>query len=400
MAGRKKKPEETVETAQDTAIEAHEEVTPTDETLRQDDARVADEQETAQPDDDDPQWTTTQDATGKKGKQRPRGPRPPKTTKQKITDIAYHAVLFICVVVFSFAATVLIRDSYYRWKSRDLNAQLQGIAPPSSIDGFQPPDPNATRGPHVPMPQPEPPEGGYLAELKKKNPDIVGWIRIPNTTIDYPVVRHPKDNTYYLTHAFDRSFNGAGSIYMDHRNDGYFHDNNSVLYGHRRNDGQMFYDLENKFRSKAYVEAHPTIEIITENRYLYATIFAVCVFPSVADYRQPNYDTPESFATFMSLIDSKNEVRGVNGGIKPVYGDRILTLSTCNYDYNSARLVVFAVFDERYFEYRWEAFRDYLPAPTPVPTPTPDPSNPPTPPPPPPMINLPGNERKQYTASC
>ena len=90
--------------------------------------------------------------------------------------------------------------------------------------------------------------------LKKINPDIVAWIRIPDTSIDYPVVQG-NDDSYYLTHTFKKTEHVAGAIFLDSDNNADFSDDKNIIYGHNMKDGSMFQGLH-KYESESYLQEH------------------------------------------------------------------------------------------------------------------------------------------------
>ena len=90
--------------------------------------------------------------------------------------------------------------------------------------------------------------------LKKINPDIVAWIRIPDTSIDYPVVQG-NDDSYYLTHTFKKAEHVAGAIFLDSDNNADFSDDKNIIYGHNMKDGSMFQGLH-KYENEQYLETH------------------------------------------------------------------------------------------------------------------------------------------------
>jgi len=90
--------------------------------------------------------------------------------------------------------------------------------------------------------------------LKKMNPDIVAWIRIPDTSIDYPVVQG-NDDSYYLTHTFKKTEHVAGAIFLDSDNNADFSDDKNIIYGHNMKDGSMFQGLH-KYESESYLQEH------------------------------------------------------------------------------------------------------------------------------------------------
>lgn len=91
--------------------------------------------------------------------------------------------------------------------------------------------------------------------LKKINPDIVAWIRIPDTSIDYPVVQG-NDDSYYLTHTFKKTEHVAGAIFLDSDNNADFSDDKNIIYGHNMKDGSMFRGLRNFLGDKFLKEHH------------------------------------------------------------------------------------------------------------------------------------------------
>ena len=98
-------------------------------------------------------------------------------------------------------------------------------------------------------------------ELMKENPDTIGWIRVPDTNIDYPIVQG-EDNDFYLNHDFYGKENIAGAIYLDFESQGDFVGRNNVLYGHNMKNGSMFKDV-NRYKDEAYFKEHQFFSIYT-----------------------------------------------------------------------------------------------------------------------------------------
>ncbi len=105
-----------------------------------------------------------------------------------------------------------------------------------------------------------------FSQIRAENSDVVGWIRVNNSKIDYPVV-HTTDNDFYLTHSYNKQYNSAGAIFADYRNSCDGTDKNLVLYGHNRKDGSMF-GTENKALQKSWCsdEENQIITYYTPNR--------------------------------------------------------------------------------------------------------------------------------------
>lgn len=176
-------------------------------------------------------------------------------------------------------------------------------------------------------------------ELSKINPDVVGWIKVNNTKIDYPVVQST-DNKYYLKRDFNKKSNSMGWIYMDYRNNIYNLSNNTIIMGHNIKAGLMFGTLRYATNESWYT--NPENQIITFNtkiKNMKWKIFSVYSIPVTNDYLYANFGDLDEFKTFAdklkarSIYDFKVEVNK---------DDHILTLNTCG-PTSATRVVVHAV---------------------------------------------------------
>ena len=170
--------------------------------------------------------------------------------------------------------------------------------------------------------------------LQAINPDIIAWIYIEGTAINYPVVQG-EDNSYYLKHLADGSYNGSGAIFMDYRNDSDFSDTHTIIYGHHMKNGTMFSGLDGYKRQEFYDE-HPVALIMTPERNYKVEFFAGYVANVEADAWQLNF-TLESKEQWISAAKSKS---CFESNIAPTVTDNIVTLSTCSYEFNNARFVL------------------------------------------------------------
>lgn len=174
--------------------------------------------------------------------------------------------------------------------------------------------------------------------LKLKNSDVVGWLKVENTNIEYPVVKST-DNKYYLTHSFDKSENSAGWVFADFRNfiDGT--DKNIIIYGHNRRDGSMFGTqsraLEEEWLSN---EENHIITFITEKEYSTYQIFSVYSVENEEYYIKTAFENNEEFDEFLTTIKSRS-IHDFNLEINNE--DQVLTLSTCANN-NNYRVVIHA----------------------------------------------------------
>lgn len=162
-----------------------------------------------------------------------------------------------------------------------------------------------------------------FTELSKINDEVVAWIKVPETSVNYPVVKH-KDNSYYLTHSYDKSFNYAGWIYTDYRNDIDDLVSNNIIYGHGRVDGSMFGSLRNLINKDG---SEKLVYISTPyNNYIFQ-VFSIYRIMNTNDYLYTGYDNNEKFLSFIDLIKNRSLVKYDDLEIEP--SDKILTLATC-----------------------------------------------------------------------
>ena len=181
--------------------------------------------------------------------------------------------------------------------------------------------------------------------LYLENADMVGWIQIEGTNIDYPVMQTPADSNYYLKHDFEKNYTDYGCPFMQANCDALCPSDNLIVYGHNMKDGSMFADLA-KYRSKDFWQTHKTAWFDTELGSSAYEIFAVIHTTVQADaadafpfYRFVDAASPEDFADYVS--DCKARAL-YDTGIAAEYGDKLLTLSTCDNIADDGRLLVIA----------------------------------------------------------
>lgn len=179
-------------------------------------------------------------------------------------------------------------------------------------------------------------------QIQQQNPDIYAWIQIPDTAVDYPIVQHAEDNTYYLNHTVEGAQGYPGSIYTENINRQDFTDKNTVIYGHNMDDGSMFGGLH-QYIDPAYMNQHPEIYIYTpEHKYTYR-VFAAVTYDN--RHILETYDCNDEMQ-FQEYLDSVMSVRNIasnfSSDISAAVDDRIITLSTCN-DNSEQRLLIEAV---------------------------------------------------------
>ena len=171
--------------------------------------------------------------------------------------------------------------------------------------------------------------------LKSVNSDVIGWIYVPDTEINYPIV-HTSDNDYYLDHLVDRTQNPAGAIFLDTRNPSDFSDLHSIIYGHHMKNGSMFAALKG-YKKQDFFDGHKTGYLITQDAAYSIDFFAGHVANVEENAWQLDFDDA---ADFDNWIKSLKEISAFKSDIEPQYGDRIFTLSTCRYEFDDARFVL------------------------------------------------------------
>lgn len=183
----------------------------------------------------------------------------------------------------------------------------------------------------------------YLA-LYNKNKNLIGWVKIADTIIDYPVMQ-TSDNDYYLKHSFDGGNDANGCIFLDCKCDVILGNDNMILYGHHMQNGKMFSSLIS-YANEEFYEKHKTIEFDTiYEKGTYEVMFAFRSHIYNEDeiaFKYYQFIDASSEAEFDSNIEEMKKLSLIDTGVSAVYGDKLLTLSTCDYQEANGRFVVVA----------------------------------------------------------
>ena len=190
-------------------------------------------------------------------------------------------------------------------------------------------------------------ENGILqeySEIYALNNDLVGWIRIDGTDLNYPVMQTPDNPNYYLYRDFDKRDSARGSIYVREECDLQKPSDNITIYGHNMRDGSMFETL-NDYVHKETWENNSLIFFDTLHDYHVYEIFAV--FKTSANlgegFRYHIMSDAENKQEFDTFVKTCKDLSFYDTGITPQYGDKLICLSTCEYTLNNGRLVVAAM---------------------------------------------------------
>lgn len=266
--------------------------------------------------------------------------------------ILYYALLGVFIAVF-IGCAIYIGDYFVKMQqARKMNEELQNIKNSVTVP---------TRGPYTPPTEPslgpgetlaptEPPEATEpqilpeYQELYNMNNDLVGWITIPETNIDYPVLQTPKNPNYYLNRNFYKLYDARGSLYVREDCDVFAPSDNITIYGHRMEipDGSMFYQLD-KYKKKDYWENHQYFYFDTlyeRHTYQIISVFKTHGETGFPYHRFHDAKDEEEFNTFINTIKSMESYYST--GLTAEYGDKLLCLSTCEYTLGNGRFVVVA----------------------------------------------------------
>lgn len=259
----------------------------------------------------------------------------------------YTVTLVLLVVVFIVSGIMVVNyfidskaqaQEYEKLQQMKDNAATQPTETQPKPTETTEPSETETQGPTEPQILPD------YAEIVKMNADMAGWITIEGTEIDYPVMHTPNDPNFYLKRNFSREDSAHGCIYAREECDLNEPSDNITLYGHNMMDGSMFAALH-KYANKTKWEENPLIIFNTLYEYHTYKIFAVFKTEASMDagFRYHQFVNAEDEADFDKFIAECKELSFYDTGITPVYGDKIICLSTCEYTLANGRLVVAAV---------------------------------------------------------
>ena len=185
-----------------------------------------------------------------------------------------------------------------------------------------------------------------FAGMWEVNKDVYAWITVPGTVIDYPILQHATDNTYYLNYNIDGSYGYPGCIYTENMNSKDFTDNNTVIYGHNMKNGTMFAGLH-KFEDRSFFEENTKVFIYTPEREYEYTIFAAYIYDDRHLLYSFDFANKDVYKTYLEDIQSMRSMNAlIREDITVTAEDKIITLVTCIGNQPSKRLLVQAVLED------------------------------------------------------
>lgn len=268
----------------------------------------------------------------------------------KIGKVLYYLLIVVLLGVFAFSAYYI---ASYFLEGKEQQAQYDDLAnivesvrndPTYNVEEYYE---NPVIGETVVAPDGTVEQKVVLPEyapIYERNNHLVGWIAIPDTKINYPVMQTPDSVDYYLRRSFEQKKSSRGCLYVREVCDVHTPSDNVTIYGHNMKDGSMFGTLE-RYAKKSYWENHSCIQFDTiYERHTYE-IFAVFKTTASIDEGFPYHKFVDAAdeAEFDSFVSTCRELSYYDTGIVPEYGDKLICLSTCEYSQLNGRFVVVAV---------------------------------------------------------
>lgn len=248
-------------------------------------------------------------------------------------------VLFTAVFAFGLWNVIQIQSEYS--EGEDAYAELEDyVQIPAATSSVPDTSSNQTQSEEPEEPEETDPTVWPVVDfdaLRAVNDDIVGWIYLEGTNINYPVVQGD-DNSYYLKHLFEGDWNSAGCIFLDSRNAGDFSDRHSVIYGHHMKNKTMFSQLDG-YKEQAFYNAHPTILLLTPEQNYKIEVFS----GYVANVEDDAWELGFTTAGYADWLTQTQEKSCFESPVEVGTEDRVVTLSTCSYEFDNARFVVVGV---------------------------------------------------------
>lgn len=175
-------------------------------------------------------------------------------------------------------------------------------------------------------------------ELHATSKYAIGWLYQPDTEINYPVGQ-AEDNSYFIDHLLNGSYNLNGTLFLDCNNDRTFMDQNSIIYGHHMSNGAMFCGLTRYTarNGQKYYDDHPVLYLSTEQQDYRLEIVSVFVTKDQSDAYKKSFATQDSYGEWLDEMMNKSVVKVTK---KANVNDNLVTLSTCSYEFADARTVV------------------------------------------------------------
>ena len=278
-----------------------------------------------------------------------------KTRKRKSSAVLW-IVIAVLLVILGILITYLVRESgltapasvaAHPEENIPENIPVPSLAPRTSFTPSERQE-EASGSPTQESEQPGESDAPYVSPVDFEaiwavNPDVVAWLYIPGADVSFPVLQHPTDNTFYLTHDAEQKSSSAGAIFMEDYNHADFSDMCTILYGHRMYDGTMFGTLQATYSDRDTFHQSQDITIFLPEGERYYQVFAAVPFDNSHILYYNDFDDQLSYREFINSIYSTTGVgTTLESELAPEFGDRLLILSTCLWGDRNTRYLILA----------------------------------------------------------
>lgn len=250
----------------------------------------------------------------------------------------YIIILSLLIVILAISSFFIIKEFAENKKEIDIYDDLQEIVIEENTDID-----TTNVDTEIEKSEGESSNKYNLENIAKINSDVVGWIKIGNTNIDYPVMQN---GDYYLHRNIYKNYSSHGTPYLAEYCNIQYSDN-LIIYGHHMNDNSMFAQLDN-YKKHSFYENHKYIKFYSyyngktiEKTYEVAIAFKTVVY-SDKGFKYYNYTNFSDVQELNDFIENCRKLEFYNTGIDINYGDKLITLSTCEYSQKNGRIVVVA----------------------------------------------------------
>ena len=252
--------------------------------------------------------------------------RPARKKHRRKSDMVYNIAMILCLVIFLVSGGVLVKryidDRQTENEFDNLQAMIDNDAPATGEES----------------------NSAKFAALRDQNSDFIGWISIEGTSLDFPVMYAPDNKDFYLRHDFNKEYSVYGVPYLDEKTTlgANGQSENLIVYGHNMKTGTIFGCLTG-YKEADYYAEHPQIQFDTvygDGTYEVFAAFSIDVVNDTSFVYNQYVDMDE--ATYNEYVEEVISRSDVDTGIRPSYGEQLLTLSTCEYSSHNGRYVVVA----------------------------------------------------------
>ena len=237
------------------------------------------------------------------------------------------SVLSLCVLVALGSGFLVFRDLNQYAESKDAYRDLAGYVevPEQTASPESAPDPTEPKRDDTDIVLPS----VDFETLRENGPDIIGWLSLPDTVLNYPVTQ-TDNNEYYLNHLYDGTYNKVGCLFADYENRADFSDRNTIIYGHNMRDGSMF-ALLNRYDEQSYFDTHRQMYLVTpKGGYVMEIFTAFAAKPEESGSKtspwQLSWKDDGAYTTWLTAMKERS---AVESDVTVTCSDKVLTLSTC-----------------------------------------------------------------------